>query len=140
MKFSLTNDLEELETLAVKLTTFGESENLSPVIVQQLNLALDELVTNAIQYGFENGKKGLIEIELERDEKQVTAILSDNGRSFDPFQTAEPDISLPVEERQVGGLGVFLVRQLMDEYSYRREKNRNRIRLSKHLEAEEKES
>src|SRR5699024_1952205 len=101
MKFSLTNDLEELETLAARLSTFGEREELSPIVVQQVNLALDELVTDIIQYGYDNDTDGTIEISLERDEEKITAVLSDDGRPFDPFQTEEPDITLPVEERKL---------------------------------------
>lgn len=136
MKFSLKNNLEELETLAARLSTFGEREDLSPMIVQQMNLALDELVTNAIEHGYENGTEGTIEIELACDEEKITAILSDDGRPFDPFEKL-PDMTRSVEERESSGLGVFLVRQLMDEFSYKRENNRNWIVISKALSGDE---
>ncbi|HLS27737.1 MAG TPA: ATP-binding protein [Opitutales bacterium] len=134
MKFSIKNHLEELETLAVRLSAFGEREGLSPLIVQQMNLALDELVTNAIEYGYDEDVEGTIEIELDCDEEKFTAVMSDDGRPFDPFESGASEETLSDE---ASGIGVFLVRQLMDEFSYKREKNRNRIVLLKWLHSEE---
>lgn len=135
MKLVLKNDLAELATLATELEAFGERERISPEAIQQLNIALDELVTNTINYAFDEGGEHAISIDLECGENSVVATVTDDGRPFDPFAVEEPDIDLPLEERQVGGLGVFLVRKLMDEFTYARDEGRNRVWLRKKLKS-----
>ena len=133
MKLLLKNDLGNLKTLATGLADFGRREDLPPELIYQLNIALDEIVTNTIQHGYEEGASHLIEVRLERERENVRATVSDDARPFNPFDAAEPDISLSIEDRKIGGLGIFLVRQLMDDFDYRRENGRNYVRLRKRL-------
>lgn len=136
MKFFLQNDSGELQRLAAELKDFGEQEKLPPKVVQQVNVALDELVTNVMLYGYDDPSAGVIEVELSRDGENITAVLSDDGRPFDPFQAKIPDVTLPIEDRSVGGLGVYFVRKLMDEYSYAYENGRNIVRLTKRVDGD----
>ncbi len=133
MRFTLINDLSELSRLATELESFGEAESLSPQTVQQINLALDELVTNTINYGYEQAGQNRITVEIERKGDVVEICLSDNAKAFDPFSAKEPDIDADIDDRPVGGLGVFLVRNLMDTCDYRREGDLNVVQLSKKL-------
>lgn len=133
MRFTLKNDLSELSRLATELEAFGNAESLNPQTVQQINLALDELVTNTINYGYEQAGQGRIEVEIDRKGDVVEICLNDNAKAFDPFSAKEPDIDADIDDRPIGGLGVFLVRNLMDTCDYRREGNRNVVQLSKKL-------
>ena len=135
MRFSLQNDSGALQKLAAELRAFGEREKLPAKVVEQVNLALDELVTNVMLYGYDDGVCGTIEVELGREGESVIAVLSDDGRPFDPFQVKIPDVTLPLEDRTIGGLGVYFVRKLMDEYGYVYEEKRKRnvVRLVKRV-------
>ncbi len=99
----------------------------------QVKLALEELVTNAINYGFDEGQTSELELALQRQNGDLICELRDHGRVFNPLEVAEPDVTLDVNHRKVGGLGVFLVRQVMDDVSYERAGNMNVMRLRKTL-------
>jgi len=91
-------------------------------IADALVLAVDECATNVIEHGY-GGRGGQLEVEIRRDGRAVDAVLivvlRDNAPLFDPTQLPQPDVSRPLEERPVGGLGAFLVRQLVDRVDYR---------------------
>ena len=99
-----------------------------------LNLSLDELITNTVSYGYRDTGEHEIRVTLtERDETLVT-VLEDDGIAFDPFTDAPvPDLEAGVEERRIGGLGVYFVKTLMDEVAYERVDDRNRITLIQRL-------
>ena len=132
MRFELKNDLAEMSTLAEQLEMFGEQSGLGPEIVSVLNLALKEIVTNIITYGY-SGLPGdpRIRIELVHDGRHVTARVEDDAVAFDPLQKEEPNLDVPLEERRVGGLGIHLVKTLMDEVAYSRENNHNVLVIRK---------
>ena len=92
---------------------------------------MDELVVNIMDYGYDDSDHE-IDITFTSEEDAVTIEINDEGRSFDPLNDApEPDLTSPIEDRQVGGLGVYLARTMMDELVYRREGNRNYLTLMK---------
>ena len=120
---------EELEQVPAAVEEFAERDNWPPDLVFKLNLVLEELGVNIVNY---SGATGDIEISLAADEDTVSIEISDNGRPFNPLQDLEtPDISAPLGERPVGGLGVYLVRSMMDELRYSREDGRNRLAMTK---------
>jgi serine/threonine-protein kinase RsbW len=130
----LRRDLAELAILTERVEQFGERHRLAPAIVSTMNLALEEAVTNIIDYGFEDtpdGEVPMIKIELAYEAGCLTASVKDNGRAFDPLQAALPDTNAPLEEREVGGLGITLIRKLMDEVQYSREESKNVLTLRK---------
>jgi len=102
-------------------------------LAMSINLALEEAVTNSMLYGYPEGTAGLVEIEGGDDGSMLTFIVSDSGVPFDPTQQAEADVTLGVEDRPIGGLGIFLVREIMDEVRYERQGDRNVLTLSKQL-------
>jgi serine/threonine-protein kinase RsbW len=128
----LGRDLAELTQLTDCLEQFGERHGLPPNIVSTMNLALEEAVTNVIDYGFDAGDTPLIRVELVREPGCLTASLEDNGRAFDPLQADPPDMELSLEQRQIGGLGITLIRKLMDDVRYSRQGSRNVLVLRKH--------
>lgn len=130
----LDNDLGELERLAAAIDAFAERNGLSPAIAFALNLCLDELVTNTVSHGYggAGGGRHTIRLRVECDETEVRAELEDDATAFDPFREAPPpDLDGDIDQRRVGGLGVFLVRRSMDRVAYRREGGRNIVTLAK---------
>ena len=126
----LAADLGELSRLAEAVEDFGGANDLPPGAVFKLNLCFDELITNAISYGFEALDQAAISVVLTVSDGEVVAIIRDNGRPFDPFTEApEADTTLRVEDRPVGGLGVLLVRESMDDFSYERRDGFNVVTL-----------
>ena len=94
---------------------------------------LEEAVTNVMLYAYPEGTDGLVEIDASVREDQVTFVLCDNGKPFDPTAAPEADINLSVEERPIGGLGIYLVRNIMDEVSYERDRGKNLLTMIKKL-------
>ena len=125
---SLEQDLSEIE----KIPSFIESLGLDEKTTDELNLAIEEAVTNIISY---SSGKGDIEINAKKKTDRVIVTLKDNGKPFDPTSTIEPDISSTPNDRPIGGLGIFLVRRLMDEVSYDRKDGVNSLTLIKKLPA-----
>jgi anti-sigma regulatory factor (Ser/Thr protein kinase) len=89
-------------------------------LTMSLNLALEEAVSNVIMYAYPKGSDGLVDIEAIIRKKELEFIISDNGTPFDPTAAPEADITLDVEDRPVGGLGIFLVKNIMDVVKYTR--------------------
>jgi anti-sigma regulatory factor (Ser/Thr protein kinase) len=132
VEFELKNELTEIDRLNSKLEEMASGGLLPEDKLFNINLALEELVTNVISYAYEDEKEHSIRLEFEFDDGKVHIRLIDDGREFDPFaEVDEPDVDAPAEERPIGGLGVHFVRQLMDEYSYFRDDGKNVVSLTK---------
>jgi serine/threonine-protein kinase RsbW len=127
----LRNDLADLARLVEQLEQFGEHHNLPATVVSTMNLALEEAVTNIIDYGFESHDTPVIKVGLACDGRTLTASIEDNGRAFDPLQASLPATDVPLEEREIGGLGITLIRKLMDDVQYSREGSKNVLVLKK---------
>ena len=134
----LAADLGELSRLAEAVEDFGGANDLPPGAVFKLNLCFDELITNAISYGFDTLDQAALSVELAVRDGEVLAVIRDNGRPFDPFTEApDADTTLRVEDRPVGGLGVLLVRESMDDFSYARLDDFNVVTLRLKLDRAE---
>lgn len=127
----IRNEISELTRLVGFLEKLEEEWNLPPALVPSLNLALEEALSNVIFYAFENGTENLISIEFSLKGKEMTVVVSDEGKPYDPTRKEDPDIRLSVEDRPIGGLGIFLIRQIMDDVKYCREDRKNRLTLVK---------
>ncbi len=102
---------------------------------QAADLALEEHLTNVIDHGFEPGTPQCIEIRLEVKANELRVEVEDTGAAFDPLAAPPVDTSLPLAEKPIGGLGVYLMQQFMDELSYAREGCRNVLRMTKRFAA-----
>jgi len=121
--------LEELTRLAEAVEHLGEEDCWSPGLVGKVNLVLEELAINTINHGHDGGLHQ-ISFSFNSTDVALTIEMVDDGKPFDPLTDAPvPDVNAPMEERPIGGLGVFLVRKLMDELTYRREEGRNHLTL-----------
>lgn len=130
---TLKNDVKELGRLAEFFEQLGASWFLAPNIIMAVNLSLEEAVSNIIFYAWTDSKEHLIDLKIDYCEKTLTIIVSDDGKPFDPTKREEPDINLPIEERPIGGLGIHLIKKLMDGITYDRRENRNQLTLIKNL-------
>ncbi len=130
----ITNTLSELDHLADWLEMLGEEWQLPSKAVFNLNLVLEELVTNIIFYGYRDKESHQIQIDFWLEKEMIKITIEDDGKEFDPFLLDTPDdLDKPIEERKIGGLGIHFVKKLMDKYEYQRNNNRNKIILVKHL-------
>lgn len=130
----LTNDLSEIRRAALVVEAFGRRRNLPRKVVFDLNLSLDELVTNTCSYGWDDDAGHEIRISVAVGEDAVTAEIVDDAKPFNPLTTATPDTTLDLDDRPIGGLGVHLVRTLMDEVRYDRVDGHNHVVLVKRLD------
>lgn len=139
LQMHLAVDMAETARLAAAVDDFAETADLPLDVAMQINLVLEELVTNAIKYGYPNGRTGTIhiDVDIKRTRGEIHIQVSDDGDAFDPFSAAEPDLSLDLAARPIGGLGIHLIRKLMDAYSYRYTDGRNQTTLVKRLAAAE---
>jgi anti-sigma regulatory factor (Ser/Thr protein kinase) len=131
--FAIENRIEELTSLAEQIDNLAEEWELSPALAMNLNLVIEEAISNIIFYAFKDKVKHEIKISISLENKRLTIIITDNGIPFNPLEQQQPDISLPAGERPVGGLGIFLISQIMDEMNYERNKNENILTLTKSI-------
>ena len=131
--FVIQNQIEQLSFLAVKIEELAEKWELSHALAMNINLVIEEALSNIIFYAFTD--KGLheIRISVSLTNKRFTIKITDDGIPFNPLLQQLPDINLPAEERPVGGLGIFLISQIMDQMNYSRQKNQNILTLNKSI-------
>jgi len=131
----LPNDIETIPQLNEFIDIAAEEIGLDMSLTMSLNLAIEEAVVNVMQYAYPKDTKGDVEIRVMADDKWLTFVIVDSGVEFDPTTMGDADTTLSAEERPIGGLGIFLVRQLMDIIEYKRENGKNILTLRKKLES-----
>ncbi len=129
----LHNDIQQIPQLAEFIETIADEIKLDQGMAMSLNLALEEAVTNVILYAYPEGSDGLVDIEAVMSKDKLKFIISDSGQAFDPTAAPEADVTLGVEDRPIGGLGIYLVRNIMDTVSYARADGKNVLTLTKKL-------
>jgi len=133
--FELKNDQSELDRLCEACEELGKSIGLSDKSVFEINLALDELFTNIISYGFKDQKEHSIKIDISVDDNQLHMRIEDDGIPFNPLAVKPPDFQCGIEECQIGGLGIHLIKKLMDDFQYQRVGDKNVIKLKRKIVA-----
>lgn len=131
----LDNTLEALWPLAEAVEIFGQESGWTDALIMQVNLVLEELLVNAITNGYPDQRSGHITVQIQTRLDAITLQITDDGDAFDPFSIQTPDLSLAIEDRPIGGLGVHLVRSYMDVCHYRYIRPYNEVILTKHLAA-----
>ena len=102
-----------------------------------LRLVCEELVVNVVDYAYPEDAEGYLDIEIEREKDSIVIRLKDGGTPFNPLAREMPDITLPLEERRIGGLGIFLTVKMMDEVTYDYVNNENILTIKKTISNEE---
>jgi anti-sigma regulatory factor (Ser/Thr protein kinase) len=135
LSVTLHNRLSELGRLGKVVAAFVEEHHLPDKVLYAVNVALDEILTNIISYGYDDQADHEIVLRLSFDAAELTAEVEDDGRHFNPLEAPEPDLGKPLEERPIGGLGIHLTRKLMDHLEYRRLGGRNLLVMRKKVTA-----
>jgi anti-sigma regulatory factor (Ser/Thr protein kinase) len=133
LKISVGADPAGVGEVNAAFAEFAEAHELAATVRRSVNVALDELLANVLSHGGTGRDPCSVTVEVKLDQECVTVILTDDGTPFDPFGRDAPDTTLSVEARPVGGLGIHLVRQLMDQVSYQRREGHNVVVLVKQL-------
>ena len=133
LTLNMEAQLNEIERIHAAVKILSQAESWPPELLFQIELVLEEIGTNIIKYSQDGERETDIEITLTSDSKTLTMEIVDSGKPFDPFADAPPpDLDSPVPDRPIGGLGIYLVQELMDEASYRREDGKNKVILIKY--------
>ncbi|MBO4463443.1 MAG: SpoIIE family protein phosphatase [Prevotella sp.] len=130
---TLPNDVQTVPQLAEFVNIVGEAVGFDTPTAMKMNLAIEEAVVNVMNYAYPAGVRGMVNINAKVSNEWVKFIISDNGTPFDPTVISDVDTTLSAEERPIGGLGIHLVRQIMDSVDYERVENRNVLTLIKKL-------
>ena len=130
---TLPNDVQEVPRLAEFVDEVCEATGLDMGMAMKMNLAIEEAVVNVMNYAYPAGTRGEVVIEALAGNDWLKFIISDSGAPFDPTAKGEVDTTLSAEERGIGGLGIHLIRQLMDGINYERIDGRNVLSLTKKL-------
>jgi len=129
----LPADLREIERLHRLVRQFGDLHEVPSRALYAVNLAIDEVVTNIVRHGFDDPAGQEIVAQLVAGKGEITTEVRDSGRDFNPLDAPAPNLEAPLAERSLGGLGIHLVRSLMNSFEYRRENGKNvltmRIRI-----------
>jgi anti-sigma regulatory factor (Ser/Thr protein kinase) len=127
----LKNNVTELEKVMSFISSLCARNSISPEIEYDLNLALDEVISNIVRHAFPDGQEHTFTVNLSLNDQEFVARIEDEGVEFDPTQHQAPDLNAPLEERKLGGLGIHLVRQIMDGMEYDRVAGKNLLTLRK---------
>ena len=130
---SLVNDVQEVPALAIFVGSICEDMRFNELTTAGVNLAIEEAVVNVMNYAYPEGTRANILLEVVADDDTITFELYDDGRPFDPTLVEEVDVTLPANQRTVGGLGIHLIRHYMDTFSYERRGNQNVLTMTKDL-------
>lgn len=131
----IKNDIHELSMINQFLEEASEELGLSTAFAMSLNLVMEEAISNIIFYAYDKDTvvEDAVDISLARQDGELVVTLIDHGVAFDPTLKKDPDITLSAEERPIGGLGIFLIKKIMDEVSYKREGDRNFFIMKKRI-------
>ncbi|MDE0227785.1 MAG: ATP-binding protein [Spirochaetaceae bacterium] len=131
LEISLGNELREIAGVAAQVDRFCADHRLMPGLAYAVNLAIDEILTNTISYGYEDRERHRIEVIVNLEADQLVVVIVDDSMPFDLGLAPERDLDLSIEDTALGGLGLYLVHQMMDRVDYRREAGCNIVTLVK---------
>ena len=130
---TLTNDINELEKLEPFLNDFFEQNKIDPTLLSKTNLALEEALANVIMYAYPENETGEVKLQMEATDNVIKMTISDHGTPFNPLQQEEVDLNVSLEERKIGGLGIHLIKELMDKVDYEYKDKSNILSLEQNI-------
>jgi serine/threonine-protein kinase RsbW len=129
--FEIKNDLAEIESLTEAIVRYYRDQGVSESVCYDVRLALEEAVSNTIKYGYEDQQVHTIHVRAGLERKDLSLEIEDDAKAFNPLEASSPDFSLPVEEKPIGRLGIYLLRSVMDQVDYKRTGAKNILRMTK---------
>jgi anti-sigma regulatory factor (Ser/Thr protein kinase) len=133
LSIRLRNRFSELRRLKGELHKYCEFRELPSNIVFAITLSLDEVITNVISYGYDDHGEHLINVTLRSGKGVIEVSVEDDGKPFNPLEFSTPDLKCPLDERPIGGLGIYLVKTYMNELEYERVGGKNRLTMRKRI-------
>jgi len=133
VSFKLENKLFELKRLYRRMESFAKQHQLFPKDIFKINLCIEEHFTNIISHGYTDCETHWIDVTLAVEDGNFMVRMEDDGIPFNPTKIIAPDFQCPLEERKIGGLGVFLTRHFMDTMAYQRRDNKNILVMTKKI-------
>jgi anti-sigma regulatory factor (Ser/Thr protein kinase) len=133
LSIRIKNNRSELSPLKNAFRQYCEFRELPSNVVFAITLCLDEVVTNVISYGYDDRGEHTIEVSVRSGQGMIEITVEDDGRHFNPLEFPTPDIKCPIDERPVGGLGIYLVKTYMNELEYQRVGGKNRLTMRKNI-------
>jgi serine/threonine-protein kinase RsbW len=127
----IKNKVSELEKVARFVEEIGEELGLSMELQMNLNLVMEEMVTNVIFYAYPQDEEADIELLAKSDGKELTFVLSDQGKEFDPTAKEDTDLDVNPADRELGGMGIFIVKNIMNKVTYQRLEGKNLLTMTK---------
>jgi serine/threonine-protein kinase RsbW len=127
LSIAVDNDVPAVSRATEQVEAFCRGRGIAEAVAHKFAVALDEVLTNAVSYGFPEGGRHSIAVRIEHRGGHLTAFVSDDGAPFNPLSRPSPDVHAPIAERGVGGLGIYLLRTLMEIVEYRRRGDRNEL-------------
>ena len=127
----IKNKISELEKVAQFVEEIGEELGLSMELQMNLNLVMEEMVTNVIFYAYPQDEEADIELLAKSDGKELTFVLSDQGKEFDPTAKEDADLDVNPAERELGGMGIFIVKNIMNKVTYQRLEGKTLLTMTK---------
>ncbi|MCQ2243857.1 MAG: ATP-binding protein [Bacteroidaceae bacterium] len=127
------NKMEEVTRIAAFIDEIGEELELDFSLLTSIQLAIEEAVVNVIEYAYPDNVEGQNSLSVQKKGNTIIFVLSDSGTPFDPTAAAAPDLSLPAEDRPIGGLGIMLVKKIMNEVTYQRIDGKNELTMKKNI-------
>ncbi len=114
------------------IESYLETLPIDPQIIPSIMISCEEIIVNVVNYAYQN-KEGNLSIEIETTSKEIKIVFSDSGIPFNPLEIKEVDTSLPLQEREIGGLGIHMVKKLMDDVKYEYKENKNCLTIVKQI-------
>ena len=127
----LSNNRPEIRNLRNRFDIFAKDNELPNKVIHDVQLALDEIVTNIVEYGYDDDDKHFIDIKFILNEKSLKIIIIDDAKPYNILDNKDPDTSLSLDEKPIGGLGIYLVKRLMTNIDYDYRDGKNHLLLTK---------
>ena len=127
----LSNNRSEIRNLSNRFDIFAKDNKLADKVIHDVQLALDEVVTNIVEYGYDDDDEHLIDIKFILNEQSLKIIIIDDAKPYNILDNKDPDTSLSLDEKPIGGLGIYLVKRLMTNIDYDYRDGKNHLLLTK---------
>jgi len=134
IEIQILNQIPEIERVCDAIAEFSRKHTVSDKIIFTLHLALDEILTNIISYGYSDTKDHKIDIRYSFQEDFLKLEITDDSNPYDPANAPEPDVDSSLENRKIGGLGIYLIKNMMDDIKYSSKNGKNTLVLTKKCE------